>query len=546
MQPYRHAALLFVASLSLRTAHWLLSPERADAFVASYQGDATYWQMFCNGTAGLEAALPFRPPGMRWLAEALWDGRGPAYLPRAVMTVLGALVPPALYLGLVRSFEPRLALMAAWICACSNALIVLGSGLHVEIPYLLLCTLTIGDFERIRTSAAPFAAARWGVINAIACLFRAEHLLFVAMSLGLLAWKKRERRARDLGVATAVFAATLLPWQLHVASSIADFNEGRIDGALRLPQLPPHGSPPWDQDALAAVRAMPAFAQAPTAAFVGDTVRARGEERVTRDSLKILDEAYGCRPEPLHTPLLALYGPLNFFLANCAESDGGFTRAALDRRPRLLGGESKYPAGLLLVLPKDLSLGYPPHLDAVNHGYRNGLHWIADHPHDALASCLRKLTISWRGAASGFLATNAPLGRDGTREPVDIVTPESIVASTWRALLLMLAMYGATRLRREPAAAGLHIWWLARLFLAVCFFGYARLGATCLPALAALWAAALAPLYARAETTLHRHRVPVIVLLATVAAADTAASSLDHRPSVTGSASPHAQKTVRH
>ena len=546
MPPLRHAALLFVASLALRAAHWLLSPERAGAFGASYQGDAPYWQMFCNGTAGLEAALPFRPPGMRWLAESLWDGRGPAHLLRAVMTLLGALVPPALYLGLRRSFEPCVALLAAWICACSNALIVLGSGLHVEIPYLLLCTLAIGDFERVRTSAAPLAAARWGLLNAAACLFRAEHLLFVALSIAWLAWKKREHRARDLGIAAATLVIALLPWQSRVASTIADFNDGRVDGTQRVPPLPPPGSLPWDDDAIATVRALPAFAQLPTAAFVSDTARVRGEKRITRDSLAFLDEAYGCRPEPLHTPLLALYGPLNFFLANCAESEGGFTRAALDRRPQLLGGESRYPQGLLAVLPKDLSLGYPPHLDAVNHGYRLGLQWITQHPLEAVALCAQKLAITWRGAAAGFGLCNAPLGRDGIREPVDFVTPESAFATAWRALLLVLAAVGAGRLRRHEAASGLQIWLLARFFLAACFFGYARLGATCLPAIALLWSAALAPLYARAESICRRHGFVAVAATLAICAADLLACSGSERPAVTGSHGLHAKKVVLH
>lgn len=546
MLPLRHAALLFVASLALRATHWLLSPERGDPFVASYQGDAPYWQMFCNGTAGLEAALPFRPPGMRWLAESLWDGRGGAHLLRAVMTLLGALVPPLLYLGLRRSFETRIALLTAWICACSNALIVLGSGLHVEIPYLLLCTLTIGDFERVRTGAAPLAAVRWGLLNAAACLFRAEHLLFVALSLAWLAWKKREHRLRDLGIAVATFVLALLPWQLRVASTIADFNEGRIGGAQQLPTLPPQGSLPWDDDAIATIRAMPAFAQLPTAAFVSDTARVRGQRRITRDSFAALDEAYGCRPEPLHTPLLALYGPLNFFLANCDESDGGFSRAALDRRPQLLGGEAMYPPGLVAVLPKDLALGYPPHLDAVNHGYRMGLLWIVQHPWEALTLCAQKLVITWRGAGAGFGLTNAPLGRDGTREPVDLVTPESWIATMWRFALLLLAAFGAWRLRRDEAAMGLCLWWVARFFVAACFFGYARLGATCLPAIALLWAAALEPLYARAESAARAHKLLAVATAVALLCLDEASCLDSERPTVSGDGGIHAEKRVHH
>ena len=543
----RHAVVLFAVSLALRMAHWLLSPERADAFVADYQGDAPYWQQICNGTAGLEAALPFRPPGMRWLAEALWDGNGPAYAMRAVMTLLGALIPPALYLGLARSLEPRVALLAAWICACSNALIVLGSGLHVEIPHLLLCVLSIGDFERMRKPGATFAAARWGTLNAAACLFRAEHLAFVAMSLTWFAWRAwrlREGRARDIAFAAFAFAITLLPWQLHVARSIADFNEGRIDGTQQLPALPPRGSLPWNDDAIAAVRAMPAFAQLPTAGFVSDTVRVRGGSRVTIEDLAILDDAYGYRPEPLHTPLLALYGPLNFFLANDSESDGGFSRAALDRRPRLEGGLARFPRGLLDVLPRELSLGYPPHLDAVNHGYAKGMQWMVDHPIDAAMLFANKLALAWRGAATGFGLCNAPMGRSGTRMPVDLVTSESTIAIVWRWLLLALALIGLRGLRRSENSTQVVFWAGARLLLTLPFFGYARLGALAVPALAVLWATALMKPFAPANPTRSPRFLVAAAFLALLAAADAFTCHATTRPTVTGPNGTHARKSV--
>ena len=39
----------------------------------------------------------------------------------------------------------------------------------------------------------------------------------------------------------------------------------------------------------------------------------------------IVREAYGCWPEPLPVPLIALYGALNFFVANAAEAERGGT-----------------------------------------------------------------------------------------------------------------------------------------------------------------------------------------------------------------------------
>lgn len=537
----RHTAALFATSLVVRAVHWLASPQQREPFEASYQGDAPYWQQLANGTAGLESLLPFRPPAMGWFARAMWDGGADAFVPRAVMVVLGALVAPLLYLALRRSFAPRIALLAAWICALSNALIVLGSGVHGEIPYLLLFVATLPDFERLRQSNAPLAAVRWSLLHALACLFRADHLLCVVVSLLWLAWTSRMTRARDLGIAIATFTLALLPWQLHVGQRIADFNSGAIGAPA--PRLPLPSSLPWDEEALAAVRALPPFAQLATAGFVGDTVRVRGGTRVSTADLGILDEAYGYGPEPVHTPLLALYGPLNFFLANCTESGGGFTRAALDRTPPLHGGPGRYPPGLLQVLPRELELSYPPHLLAVNHGYRLGLTWWIDHPADGLALVVHKLTLSWRGAAAGFGLGNLPLARSGIREPVDLVVADGFFAAIWRAALLVLAGLGAFRLRREPAIAALAIWLATKLVIIAAFFGYARLGALCIPTLAVLWSAALLP---RSRTEFPTLRPRVLILACLAIGLEVLIARPWANADVSGSTGPHDRAVVRY
>ena len=537
----RHAVALFSASLTVRAVHWLASPQRSAPFEASYQGDAPYWQQFANGTAGLEAALPFRPPAMGWLARATWDGGVDALLPRALMVALGALVAPLLYLALRRTFAAPIALAAGWICALSNALIVLGNGVHGEIPYLLLFVLTLADFDRLRTGAAPAAAVRWAMLHAVACLFRADHLLCFVASIAWLLWQKQNSRARDLGVAIATFVLVLLPWQLHVHRTIADFNSGKIGSSA--PRLPLPGSLPWADEALAAVRALPPFAQLSTAAFVGDTVRVRAGARVTPGDLRIVTEAYGYMPAPLHTPLIALYGPLNFFLANCSESDGGFTRGPLDRRPPLTGGLARYPAGLLNVLPRELELSYPPHLRAVNDGYRLGLDWVVGHPGGALDLVTRKIAQAWRGATAGLGLANLPLGRSGTREPVDLVVADNWFAVAWRTSLLLLAVSGAWRLRREPAAAALALWLLTKLAVATVFFGYARLGALCIPALALLWSAALAPLV---PTIPNWSRARTLILVSVILGIDLIVARPWGTADVTGAVGPHARASVRY
>src|SRR5262245_61365103 len=111
------ALLLFAAGLGVRLLFWLATDDRLAPFVAAYQGDAPYWQLFAAGRTGAtELALPFRPPAMYWLTALLWDGTGSAWLLRLLMTLLGAAVAPLVYLALRRSFgEPR-AWLAGWIC----------------------------------------------------------------------------------------------------------------------------------------------------------------------------------------------------------------------------------------------------------------------------------------------------------------------------------------------------------------------------------------------------------------------------------------------
>ncbi|MGE3171491.1 MAG: hypothetical protein AB7O97_02620 [Planctomycetota bacterium] len=494
----RTTLILFAAGLLLRLVPWLLSPEQALPATAAYRGDAEYWLQSADPASGLLAQLPFRPPAMTWLAHLLAPTDGDATLLRLVFVVLGALVAPLMWLLLRRSFAASVAALAAWICALSGALITVGSGLHGELPYLLLFLLSMFDFDRLRAAPAPAAAVRWGLLGALACLVRADHLLFVALALPWLWRARRGSRRRDLLLALGTLALALLPWQLHAKARVTAWNRGEL--GTPAPELPPPGAPalPWDAAALARVRAMPAPCRLWSFAFVDATARHRGHARVAEADVQLLDEAFGCVPEPLRAPVIAVYGPLNFFLANSPEAlaNGGFTRAPLDRPPPMLAERDRYPPWIDTVVPTSgqLTLLYPPHLHALNHGHRLGLAWLWQHPGDALRLAGAKLAQTWRGAATGLGALQLPMGRDGLREPVDLVVADGAVATVWRALLLLAAVAGAARLGRQPAAAGWALWLVCRVAIAVAFFGYARLGALCVPALALCWAALLAPL----------------------------------------------------
>ncbi len=533
----RTALLLFTTGLLVRCLGWACSAERDLPFAASYQGDAPYWQRaaaVAAGTAapGFENVLPFRPPAMAWLSSALWNGDADtAWRLRVVLLVLGALVAPLTFAALRHAFAARTARLAGWICTWSGSLLQLGTGIHGELPYLLLFLLGAADCARLARERAPIAAGRWAVVNGLACLFRADHLLYCAAAMAWWLLRRRAAAGRDIGIAAATMGLVLTPWQWRAAAAVADFN---ALGTTARPavDVPSPGSLPWTDDAIAAVRAMPASARGATFGFVDATVRTRGGSTVTAAELQVLDEAYDSRPEPLGTPILALYGPLNFFLANSPESDGGFTRAPLDRRPPLLGGLERYPPGLLDVLPHDgaLQLGYPPHLDAINHGYRRGFAFLGSQPLRGLRLLGKKIAQAWRGAAAGIGSMALPCGRSGVREPVDLTVAEHLPATVWRGALLVLAGLGWWRCRHNPETAGWTIWLATKFAIVAAFFGYARLGALCVPTLALFWAAALDDL----RLPLPWQRRFALLLGIALAAAEVGAALTSHQPTVDG------------
>jgi hypothetical protein len=233
---------------------------------------------------------------------------------------------------------------------------------------------------------------------------------------------------------------------------------------------------------------MPATVRRTMEHFVAATVLVRGGSMVEVEDLGVIEEAFGSHPEPLsETPFVALYGGLNFYLANHEGAPPGFSRGPLDAPPPLTGGPTRYPAPLVAGLPPpDLALTYPPHLAAVNHGYALGLGWITKHPADFAALAWARLGRFWSGATLGFGGWALPFGLEGPRHAVDLVVPEGgVLLTLWRLLLLAVLVAGLWMGRRRLLA----LWpWLAllltKLVATIAFFGYARQGATVVPVLA--------------------------------------------------------------
>ena len=486
------ALSLFALAALVRMCFWLATPDRALPNSIAYEGDTPKWLSFLVDPAtNVQLALPMHPPGMIWLTPWLTDGEAFG-VARFAMALLGSLLAPMLYLFLRRGFSERVALLAGLICAVSSSLVVVGSGLHSEVPYLVMFALGLFPYDAMRRRQSYGAAVWFGLTQGLACFLRVDHLAFVVLALAWLAIRSRPHGRGGALVAAATIVIVFLPWQGQASALVARANTVGFPGQ-EPESLPLANSLEWDEDALVAVRNMPAFSQVATFAFVNNTVKLRGGKRVMMVDLEILDGAFGSRPEALSTPLLALYGPMNFALANYPEGSGGFSREALDHRPPLVDGLQNYSSMIQVCLQPNapLMLSYPPHNEILNHGYRLGLdRWWAD-PGWALSLMASKAAIAWRGAAMGVGSYNAPHGMSGVREAVDITVPLGWLATTWRVVLLVLALAGLWFARSASAVAPLLLFAASKLVAVLLFFGYARFGAMCVPSLAILWSVAI-------------------------------------------------------
>ncbi|MGE0141709.1 MAG: hypothetical protein AB7T19_00330 [Planctomycetota bacterium] len=488
-------AALWSLAFLVRLAFLRSSPGATGSHSPWLVGDARVFlehaqARLANAFDVVDLGLPLRPPGTAWLLACFWDGSASGLASaRLGFAAIGAAVAPLSFL-----FALPLGRAVAWFAGIGVALafplIVLSSTFTAETPYLALSLLSLLLARGLHTKVTWTRSLSLGVLTGITALVRAEHLLLAALVCAWIIW--RHRRSMRVALPFAGWFAlgaviTLLPWQLEAARRIQSFQRSEN------PPCPPRRLD-WTAAAVEQLSTVPGFARAATQRFVEVTLEHRGHSKVDRPDLDVVTEAFGWWPEPLpgFVPV-ALYGPLNFALANAGEGSAGFSRARLDREPQLLGGREQYSPNWLRALPTDgqLSLAYPPHLYLLEHGYRDGLAEIASEPGRALGRGFAKLAIALRGATGGFGSANLPLGSSGLRRSVDLAAPDGWPAICWSALWVLLAAVGYVQHRRSAEAQLLGLVFVSLAAVTVAFFGYARLGAIAQPGILLLAALAL-------------------------------------------------------
>jgi hypothetical protein len=498
-------AILFVLAFLLRIFFWQATPDSSWPYSSFYRGDALNWLQYADTIQRgllLQDGLPLRPPGMAYLVALLWDGSMSGIgLLKFLWCLLGSLTVALFYGAVLRAFGFFVAILAGFAAACSTALMLLSTSLNNEIPYLLLVMAAFCLHHRLLGRPTLWILAVWSVLHSLACLVRVEHVLFYASVLVFyfVIWLRGRGKVPSLGLlrsltmaalSVILFLLPLVPWQIHAWRNIERFNavvrpsdEALTEEALRVEER--IRDMEWDRASLEEKEELPGFVRRLASDFVAATVLHRGGQRVRAEDFRILEEAFGYRPEPLgRLPFITSYGPLNFYLANNPHAAGGFNRFGLDDLPPLEGGASRYSPDLLLepLAEGMFFFDWPPHLEAFNHGYSMGWEWIRTHPSRFLGLVGKKLQIFWSGATLGFTGFNIPLGLSGLQRAVDLVVPRGGGGiGLWRLMALVLCVWGIVVGRRRLLLYPWFLFLASKLVMVVLFYGYARIGATVAP-----------------------------------------------------------------
>ena len=501
------ALAFFFAALVVRVLFLFATPDYNGPASPYYKGDTPVWLEYAAAiltSTQYNHGLPLRPPGVAYLVALLWNGQASGFLVlKLIWATMGAASVAFFYLAIARSFDWITASIAALLMTAYTGLIIVATAPNNEAPYLLLISVCLYICQPLLIQPTWKTLLCWSLLNGLACLIRVEHLLFFAFSSLWLFWlwahpnEKPVNWRNSLRMSVfcgSLFILTLVPWHLYAWSQIDKFNRSplalnaqtdqaytQLENNLSIMQ--------WTPEATTLSKSLPMFTQRTLTNFVAATVATRGRLTVTGEDFKIIDEAFGYYPQPLKPyPLIAMYGGLNFHLANNSSTTGGFSLDALGESPPLLGGHNQYPALLINGLPpQDLTFNYPPHLQAINQGYSLGWQWISANPLDAASLLSNKLKLFWNGVSMGFTGYGFPVGISGIRNAVDLVVPEAGLGLTvWQSAAFMLLLAGLWVGRKNKNLFPWVMLLSTKLVTTILFYGYAREGVVVFPIFALL------------------------------------------------------------
>lgn len=488
---------VFGLALLTRLLFLFSSVDRAWPHSIWYEGDAPMWVRWAQALARgemFEFDLPLRTPGVAYLLHWLSLGGNPAggevgspsfLWCKVLWCAMSAAACAAAYLGFRQVFSRRVSLVASALCVFSFGLYVIATSLNNETPYMLvLFTIVWLTLRMMRGMSSSWVMTIvLAALHGAAMLLRAEHALALVLLAAYMAIRAEPsvrvsvRRMAIIMVCGAVVVC--LPWTIRGAIAIDRFNTQHEP----LPAYE-HAQPPWTDEARMMLDALPAFARDGNFQFITYIARQTGQTRVTVEQVEaFFAERFSYVPQPLSRfVFVSNKGALDFALANQIDRahHGGFSRAAL-------GGDQI-----------EFAFANPDHLRLFNHGYSIGMMGIRDDPPGWLSLVGRKLRRFFDGVALGLTARNLPIGTEGTRYPVDLVTPREgdRRAIAWRIIVFAMLLGGVVVfiVRRNELPRGAGIWLLIiayKIAVTVLFYGYARQAVSILPAFFVIMALAV-------------------------------------------------------
>lgn len=438
--PHR-AELAWAAGLTLLAwVHRLLflasNRDRAWPFTIFYEGDSeTFFRYARTLLAGrlYDNGIPYHPPGFAWLLAGVHalagagsnDDEVPFVAVKAILALVASGAVGLLYL-LVRPYLGRVvALVAALLAAWHFGLYVLAVAPVSEGSFLTLLLGTLLLWSR--RFEHPMAAPREGERDQVGGGWPAAVALGICG--GLLALLRAES-ALVFAVLLVVGAAGA--WKRRQDGGVAAFRPWLIAAGVALLTVAP-----W-------------------------TIR--NAIRLGEVNQRLAGQL--AEPLPRFVPM-TIYGPLNLALANNARSNGTFSRAALASQ----------------ASSDVLDLADPQHLRYLLHGRSIAWEWIRRNPGGFVRLAGKKWALFFSAWKLGWTQWDLPGGLKGTRQPVDLFTPDRWWAA-WIALpfALLGLLYGLAFPGGPRRWAVLSLLLTAAgLLVTTLFFGYVRQGLLVLP-----------------------------------------------------------------